>query len=144
MELRALAAVRRLEKEADQLQKLNQKTAGEGVAVAKKSVRNDVVVEEIGSDEEDIYEGKINDIDDENDPNEMTDNTPETRNTVSLSIRFYLIFIQIIFLFLSFSLFNKRCIVKLHNKKKKRLKENEQMHQRKEIMKKNIRKQQES
>lgn len=96
MELRALAAVRRTEKEADEIEKKKSisstSTSTATTKAAPKTIlnssRNDVVVEEIGSDEEDVYEGRIEE-DDENDPNELTDNTPETRNAVCIFLLFY-------------------------------------------------------
>lgn len=131
MELRALAAVKRAEKEADALQKQNSTKSVSSKVAPSKSSKNDVIVEEIGSDEEDVYEGKIDDID-ENDPNELTDNTPETRNAVYFNFyysNFEKFFIEIFF---------NRCILRLLNKRKKRLKEKEPMLQKKEIMKKSM------
>jgi hypothetical protein len=79
-----LAAAKRAEKIAERELKQTTKAAAaaEPKSKSKKiSSRGDVVVEEVGSDEEDLYEGRVEEGD-EGDSNEMTDHTPETRNAV--------------------------------------------------------------
>lgn len=80
-ELRALAAAKRLEKAAEL--ELKQEAAQPKKPSKKISSRSDVVVEEVGSDEEDLYEGKVEEEDD--DGKELTDHNPETRTAVEYS-----------------------------------------------------------
>jgi hypothetical protein len=81
IELRALAAAKRSEKTAERELKEAAKAAEPKKKSKPLSSRGDVVVEEVGSDEEDLYEGRIEE-EEEADSNEMTDHTPETRNAV--------------------------------------------------------------
>jgi hypothetical protein len=84
MELRALAAAKRSEKAAELELKSSElsSTAEPKKKSAKKiSSNSDVVVEEIDSDEEDPYEGRV----EEEDGQELTDHTPETRTAVCSS-----------------------------------------------------------
>ncbi|CAE7813641.1 lrrc6, partial [Symbiodinium microadriaticum] len=74
-ELRALADAKRLEKVtaaelATAVSAQAQHKEGRGTGPA-------VVVEELGSDEEDVYEGRVEE--DEDDSKQMTENTPEVR-----------------------------------------------------------------
>jgi hypothetical protein len=76
-----LAAAKRSEKTAERELKEAAKAAEPKKKSKPLSSRGDVVVEEVGSDEEDLYEGRIEE-EEEADSNEMTDHTPETRNAV--------------------------------------------------------------
>ena len=71
-ELRHLAAAKRAELEAK-----NEEKCRDGSAPAKTIHRGDVVVEELGSDDDD-YEGPVREDE------ELTENTPETRVEVSI------------------------------------------------------------
>jgi hypothetical protein len=129
MELRALAAAKRAEKAAElELKASELSSAAEPKKKPSKklSPNSDVVVEEIDSDEEDPYEGPVEE--DEGDGNELTDHTPETRTAVQFSS-------------LPPSLMRslRRCIVRLLSKRKRKLTESESMLQRNETMRKSTR-----
>jgi hypothetical protein len=125
-----LAAAKRSEKTAERELKEAAKAAEPKKKSKPLSSRGDVVVEEVGSDEEDLYEGRIEE-EEEADSNEMTDHTPETRNAVratqiSLSPS----------LSLCLSDRHDRCIERSLNKRKKKQSEIESTLQRTETMRK--------
>jgi hypothetical protein len=97
IELRALAAAKRIENETKMAEskhseKQNAAPQPNGESESKPSStlqkvhRGDVVVEEIGSDEEGeaLYEGRVEEEEEVNNANEMTENTPEARIQVNM------------------------------------------------------------